>query len=95
MARFAATLLFSVGACLLAGCQDTTPPACGEILQEKCQTCHSLVRTCDGLGRDKESWQRTIAKMANYSSVITGKDQKILVECLGQPKKDVAELCRE
>jgi hypothetical protein len=72
----------------------TAAPECGELLKEKCQMCHSLVRTCDGLGRDKESWKKTIAKMAHYSSVITDKDQKILAKCLTKQEKDVVALCR-
>jgi hypothetical protein len=69
-------------------------PKCGELLKKKCQSCHSLTRTCVELGRDKESWQYSIAKMAAYSAAISDKDQKTLVTCLAKQKKDVKALCR-
>ncbi len=67
---------------------------CSDLLKKRCQTCHSLNKTCRELGRDKERWQRTMRAMANYSPAITDKEQKVLVKCLAKQKKDVMELCR-
>lgn len=68
--------------------------ACADLLQEKCQGCHALARTCDGLGRDQQSWQKSVATMAAYAPIITVREQEKLVKCLAKQKKDVVELCR-
>lgn len=71
-----------------------TAAACADLLHEKCQGCHALARTCDGLGRDQQSWQKSVATMATYAPTITAREQKKLVKCLAKQKKDVVELCR-
>lgn len=68
---------------------------CGELLKKKCQECHSLVQTCEELGRGKGSWEESIAVMAAYASTITVKDQKDLVKCLSKQDKKIVELCSQ
>ncbi len=86
--------LFLGAALFLADGPAWAEGECGKLIQQKCQSCHSLARTCAGLGRDKRQWQHTIKKMAAYDRTITRKEQKLLINCLSKQKKDVSELCR-
>ncbi len=90
----AAPLLLGLALLFFSTPQAIAGQKCGELLKERCQTCHSLGRTCAELGRDSDKWQQTIAKMADYASAITAKEQKSLVTCLARQKKDVVDLCR-
>lgn len=94
MARATVALLVVGGAMLFWAFPLAAAPACGELLQQKCQGCHPLARTCDGLGRDQQSWQKSVATMAAYAPTITAKEQKKLVKCLATQHKDVVELCQ-
>ena len=84
---FCGTSAFMANTSALAGSK------CADLLRMRCQSCHSLNKTCAELGNNKEQWQRTIKAMGNYSPSITEKEQKVLVKCLAKQKKDVVELC--
>lgn len=91
----AVTLLLLLALFFFYTFQAMAGPKCVELLKKRCQSCHSLTRTCAELGRDTEKWQQTIVRMADYASVITDKEQRSLVKCLAKQHKDVVDLCRQ
>ncbi len=91
----AAVLFFLVSTFFLVVSQASAGQKSAELVQKRCQGCHSLSRTCGELGADQESWRQTITNMADYAPAITKKDQKALIKCLAKQKKDVVELCRQ
>ena len=73
----------------------TAAPACGELVKNKCTSCHFETRICQKVkkGKGKGSWKRSITSMVRHGAVIDKDDQKRLLSCLSKPDSEVLELC--
>ena len=74
---------------------EAAAPACGELVNNKCTTCHFETRICQKVkkGKGKGSWKRTITSMVRHGAVIDKAEQKRLLTCLSTPDNEVLELC--
>jgi len=69
---------------------------CSTLMLTRCDTCHYLTRACYALGKkSKWGWRQTIRAMVGRGAKLTDEEQKILVECLGEPTEEAKTTCRQ
>jgi hypothetical protein len=97
-ALLALFLLFTARPALPAEIKD-----CGQLLKERCSTCHYLTRVCQRLEKEQQkgffggvlsgSWARTIRNMVNQGAKLTAAEQEKLTRCLDEAVPEVLDVC--
>lgn len=67
---------------------------CGNLITDRCESCHYITRICQALGtKSRSRWKRTITGMVRRGASLTEEEQKILIRCLSKPDPVVVRLC--
>ncbi|MDO5675709.1 MAG: hypothetical protein Q4G66_12475 [bacterium] len=67
---------------LLVGCNAETD--CGQVLHDKCLSCHGSATTCTKLGASKRQWLQTIDAMITLKADVSPQERSTLASCLTQ-----------
>ncbi len=90
--------VFLVGLLFLtesAFAETQSMPACLELLQNRCQSCHYLNRVCQKLEeKSKRRWAATLKRMVKRRGAnLSGEEQDFLLDCLATPAPDIKQEC--
>lgn len=92
VAAFLVGLFFFTGSAFA----ETDPMSgCLELLQNRCQRCHSLSRVCQKVGeKSKRRWAATLKRMVKRRGAdLSGAEQDFLLNCLAIPAPAIKEEC--
>ena len=72
-------------------------PGCAELLQNRCQSCHSLDRVCRQVGeKSKQRWKATLKRMVKRRGALLNKEEEeFLLNCLLAPAPDIKKECKK
>lgn len=70
--------------------------SCGQLLVERCDSCHYISRPCQNLGnKSRWRWKRTLNTMIRHGAQLTNAEAEQLLTCLSDQEATILMVCKD